>query len=457
MKILCYVRPWGKGQYSEIVEHAFPDAEIFYISDWLNLGSEHLQEKFYYYYNNETKVDGFLSDKIDDVLLRCRLLRELPKQQAVKMIYSMWSAICDVYENVEPDMVIGITVDSYVIDLLRIRANKGGKRYVGFVVNFAKGYFRLTERGEYVPSHSPSDQEVESLYKSFIEDNDKPHFLKQPERGLDVAKIVLLSYLKQKARYIYFQTRKFFSSDKLNYHYLVNIVLSREKTDWKSMLFNKISWYDFSGNNQKKKIFIPLQYFPEATVDYWVKNLEYVSYYKTLFKVLEELSNSKNYEIILKEHPAFLGQRPFGFNDRVTSFKNVSFAKPSIDSLDIIRFSDLVLVWTGTAGFEASIRGLPVIELGMPYYKSGSNYFYLSDIDKLKSVVEKIFSGTVGFNNNKENTLSEIRFLLQGCLKGDFRNPVRKRGKWVYNRGTVTEIANSLREFYTKGHHEIDE
>ena len=66
---------------------------------------------------------------------------------------------------------------------------------------------------------------------------------------------------------------------------------------------------------EKPSLYIPLQMFPEITVDYWCKNLEAIKYYETLEKLINKLHN--NFSLFIKEHPDVMGSRPKNFYSKI--------------------------------------------------------------------------------------------------------------------------------------------
>ena len=138
MKILCYVRPWNKRQIISIVENAFPRAQVNYLGDFLNLGGENLQEKFYIKYEQLAKEIDFSKfnishETVNEIILRCRLLRSLDRSTSYRMIAAMLLSVREVFESTKPDLFISLTVDSYVMHIMSHVSKERNITYFGFI------------------------------------------------------------------------------------------------------------------------------------------------------------------------------------------------------------------------------------------------------------------------------------------------------------------------------------
>ena len=60
-----------------------------------------------------------------------------------------------------------------------------------------------------------------------------------------------------------------------------------------------------------------------------------------------------HFQIILKEHPNFIGYRPPSLHRKIKKIsKDILFLPTYLHISECIKISDLTFVWTGTAGFE---------------------------------------------------------------------------------------------------------
>lgn len=453
MKIITYLRPWIEEQFTDMVNYAYPSANVKYITDFVGSKGEELELSFNNLMSNTNKVseidiEGLSTEEINDIIARCRLLRSIDYEMALKLIYCMWNSISEIFDRFKPDFATGLIVDSYVIDLISRKCEKIGIPYYGIWVNFVKGYFRLTVKGEYKKLYSPREVDVENVWNGLIAKRERPYFIENtPVSPLGVALFELKNQLKKKFRYYYFKTKRMMGNDKYCYHYWTSELLSKTKI---TLNLNVISndWKEKLESKKDLKVFLPLQGFPEATVDYWVPKVDYIDYYKVLFKILDNIQNIPNTLFFIKEHPELLGMlRPKHFYKNLLKYKNVVIVPANLNALDLIEATDSTLVWTGTAGIEAALRGKSVIHLGNPYYVKGKLFHYLESLDNLKEVLSNVAS-QIDYTINKEEQLELIKYLMEGMLPGQFKIPYRSKDKWIYDKNEIREVALSLRNYH---------
>src|SRR5690606_8161969 len=98
-----------------------------------------------------------------------------------------------------------------------------------------------------------------------------------------------------------------------------------------------------------------LQHVPEATVDYWCNDLSVIEYERTLLEVVTH--RSSDFHFVIKEHPNVLGMRHPALYDKLNTIEGVTICPTNVNSNTLVAASDAVLVWTGSVGFEAALRG----------------------------------------------------------------------------------------------------
>lgn len=361
MAVLCYVRPWNERQFKLIAEHAFPNESIHYVSDFPKHRPYFLQEKLVRQFRQEKEGVSLIST--NDIIIRCRLLRNIDSSVAIRLVNSCYKVISDVFDLIKPRYVIGLTVDSYVIDIIQHVAKERGVKYIGLVPLFINGYSRISTRGELNRIREPSDQEIEDVYQRLNVYEEKPDFLNLLESAEQLKALWRKNKTKRYLRLIYMTMMRLRSpSYWYCYHYWSSYLMMRfsvEKVSHK--IFDELKIYN------GKTCYIPLQYFPECTIDYWVERSEKIDYYQVLLDIVNCLSKEQ-IQVYIKEHPNCLSIRPKGFYEKLKSIPNVHLISPAVSSSVVINNTDFTLVWTGSAGMEAALLGKPVVHLGNPYY-----------------------------------------------------------------------------------------
>lgn len=411
MTVLCYVRPWNEEQYKFITEQAFPGEKIQLFSDFPKHAPLFLQEKLVSQFKDKgNKRLNLVSEPVmNDIIIRCRLLRNIDVAVAKSLINACYKVVSDIFDQVNPTHVIGITVDSYITDIIRIISELRCGDYIGLVPMFVDGYCRASSRGEYRKVRDVDSQEINEVYKKLVIGKEKPSFLTSYNSLRDVKKNWIKNAVKNKLRYIYIsQQRRRSAAHKFCYHYWSTEVLGkpkRQKIDL-GYFVNK-----FQHTSDQKSCFIPLQYSPECTIDYWCKDPHAIDYYKKIIEVASFLS-AQGVSVFIKEHPNCLGTRPEGLYPKLAAISGVTLLSPSINSYTVIEGTDFTLVWTGTAGAEAYLSGKPVVHLGDPYYIHDMNEFTRFSAD--------FHMPSLNLENHEDKIKSFIKHLLEGALRAPY-------------------------------------
>jgi len=180
----------------------------------------------------------------------------------------------------------------------------------------------------------------------------------------------------------------------------------------------------------KEVVLIPLQYYPENTIDYWVP-MDFTDYDGVLYDTVESLS--KHYNVVIKEHPAMVTQRPLSFYRRLKHAGKVLFAPALEQSAIALNRADTVLTWNSSVGIEAFFSGKKVITLGKPYYwvKPMVNISKRKDISNLFRIVQKM-------EHPKDHDKSRLlEHLLCSTVLGDLNH---------IDKENVAAVARGVRE-----------
>lgn len=117
---------------------------------------------------------------------------------------------------------------------------------------------------------------------------------------------------------------------------------------------------------------------------------------------------------------------------------SVVFAPTNTNSQELIDLSDAVLVWTGSVGFEAAIRGKPVLTTCDPYYASGDCFKKINlntpayEIKQYMCVFDK--------HQAEQRSLDLITHALSGTLPGRYIID----GSWSDSNAQHIEYAENI-------------
>jgi capsule polysaccharide modification protein KpsS len=119
-------------------------------------------------------------------------------------------------------------------------------------------------------------------------------------------------------------------------------------------------------SSSQPTLFLPLQMSPEATIDYWSTDMKWIDYEDFVCDLVGKFS--PNFRIVVKEHPNVVGFRTAGFYKRLAAIPSCSLVHHKVNSNQILKACDGVIVCTGSVGFEAFLRGKPVFTSSEIFY-----------------------------------------------------------------------------------------
>lgn len=446
--VLCYVRPWNAEQFKYLAKKIEPDAHVVSCSEHSSRDEAGLREGYYRYLKKGKHlkfedVPEISQNEFQDIILRCRLLRKLDKKSARMHSVAMALSMRDVFARFRPGSVYSVTVDSYIIDLLRVFSVVHRIEFNAFIGTFVNGYYRITSRGERTFNSAPEVSFVEDVKGKLLKSNYAPAFnsksLSNPRRS------VYRRWAANVARIPYFWLKRYLTGDKYNYHYWASQLVAMEQ-------FNllpprdpgTVSWRQKLDSTKKPSIFIPLQMFPECTVDYWCQNVGVISYYETLSSIIDRLST--DFHLVIKEHPSVMGSRPSNFYSQLKGDFRVTVVPTYTSSNEVLGKVDSVLVWTGTVGFEAILRGIAVFGLAAPYYAYGDRFMNVSGGMDSGAMVQHIELCKLNPISAEEQE-DLLVFLGQQLYKGNFTND----GTWILDNTQNVIDSEKMLESFRKG------
>lgn len=445
--VLVYVRPWNYHQFEDLANRTWNDAHVEFISEHRGQDSSGFISNFYKNYQETLsddirQVEGLTEGQVDDIIIRCRLLRALERPKALRLIKSALLSVESVFEKFSPDYVLSVTVDSYILHVLSIVCEQRKVEFIGIVPTFINGYFRITTTGEKAANRDVSKNEIIEVKKRLLEDQYRPAWLASSSKSIN--RRANKSWARNLIKPFWFFFYSLIKRDPLNAHYLTTRIISKRYWSIFPKKYSGITQLrqleSICISEKRQKVFLPLQMSPEATIDYWSADPSWVDYESKILRLIDCAPD--HLVFLIKEHPNVLGFRSPGFYKILFSKPNVLALAPSLPSNDILGLSDLVLVCTGSVGFEALLRNKAVLSDSYPFYAPKGQF----------SSIDQFFNKGVSFSDWPEimNADDSIRYVLSGCLKGTFIN----NGTWSkYNQQHLTynmEVADSLKSYISE-------
>ena len=104
MKTICYLRYYNKNQLYSLAKLIRPKYQVKIISEYNPIDETGLN-KIYYQNLNLYKKKFFDKKTENEIILRCRLLRNIKKSEAIKHLNAMAFAINKVFKLEKPNLV----------------------------------------------------------------------------------------------------------------------------------------------------------------------------------------------------------------------------------------------------------------------------------------------------------------------------------------------------------------
>jgi len=169
-------------------------------------------------------------------------------------------------------------------------------------------------------------------------------------------------------------------------------------------------------SDEQKYLYFPLYNIPEYSSNFQS------TMWLNIVSVVEALSKSipGDWIIVLKEHPTGLehNYRQKDFYDQLNRIPNVQFAPVLANGNNLVANAELVFVTVGTSGWEAILKGVPVLSPVECFWDCMGLSHRSSDIESLHEDIKK------AVENNKRISASEretrLVTFLQALLDNSF-------------------------------------
>jgi hypothetical protein len=391
-----------------------------YLCDGRKPGTDDTRARFYDNMRSSKRFTLLSEAERADVLIRCRLLRNIAREKAERLIDAMGSALLSWFEDIRPSAVLCHMVDEYVIHLLSIIARKHGVIFAGYAGSFFPDRIQITRfsGGEPYDVREPTEDEVTAAVADITRKNFRQNYNQKNvyDRGQHAR--AMLRYQVKRA---VFALKGVLESDPENLHYRVTPYIV-ERRNWKDFPTPEVfhaDWREKLEAAGKPALYLPLGYFPESTIDYWVRDTRIIDYEALTLKMAEVLG--RDFTVLVKEHPHMLGARPAAFYRSLCAIPGVLHVPTTEFSPEVLALARAAILGAGSVGVEAALRGVPVFSYSeTSYWFAPSGAFFL-DLGAIESWPGQITRDLETFQPMDE---AGGRALIAQCL----RSTVRRRG-----------------------------
>lgn len=396
--VLVFSRAYIADEFRDNVSPLKDEFDFRFLCDGKKPGTEDTRARFYHYWGNRVDFPGLSEKEIEDVISRCRLLRNLHRSDALRMLHAMAHTLHEYFEANKPDLVLSHLVDEYITHLVSILAARRGIRYIAYVYSYFSGYVQVLEGrdGSPLKFRTPSAEESAAICAKYSVGDFRQDYAQRP-KGTRFRQFK--GILRYNLKLAYFRLMRLIENDPLNMHYLITPYVAEHRrmsdlpdsdvfaADWRTRLVSA------RGNGQTT-LFMPLAFFPEAAIDYWVNDTSIIDYEAKTIEIVGILAQS--YCVVIKEHPHMVGSRNPAFYDRLKGIANVLMVPPDEHGTSLIVLTDATIVGAGSAGVEAGLRNKPVFtycDTSYWFEESGSVFLPLSRTSEWPEMIANALPG----------------------------------------------------------------
>ncbi|WMN12469.1 hypothetical protein QYS49_33675 [Marivirga salinae] len=422
--ILIFKRPFPSFLKFSESYNELRDINPKYISDFKNFGDFPIMNSVYSKIKRSDISEKLYDINYYDIIKRDRYIKHIEEKEAISLINGVWESLEEIISENSFDGFIGMPIDNYILHLLFLKCLDHEIPAICPTSSPLPGYVRIRNLYESYDLREPSLEEVESIYKVLSDRYFRPTWLKKPKK---FQKLLFL-YFKERVKKIVFSYRKWKNSDPYSFHYnciypMPGAITIKSISDaFVRNLFEKdINKIKAITEKYESVVYFPLQFVPENTINYGIKDPNFYQYEKTIETVVNELPN--NVLVIFKEHPDFYAYRRKEFYKKIKSYKNTLLIDLAFPTNDILEISDFVII-TGSAstGIEAIIKNKTVIALGGTYYDPESEVSHnIFSYENLSSINKHLYHKEITETQKRSMIKRILETSVKGILDFEFR------------------------------------
>lgn len=426
--VQVFCRAYLVGRFRENFVPLADRFEFRFLCDGACPGTDDTRADFYRNWRARKMSASLTPAEIDDVLTRCRLLRNIDRREAERMLHAMALTLEAKLDESNPDVVVCHMVDEYVTHLLSILSGKRGIHFLAYVYSYFPGYVQFVDSslGHAPIVREPTDEEVDAIVARLSRGQFRQDYDQKP-RGTRIRQ--LKAVVRYQVKRAYFALKGWSEGDPLNVHYVIIPYLAefRRMRDLPSPAQFDGNWRDrvrAESAAGRRTLFLPLAYFPESTTDYWVRNTKIIDYVEMTLNMLRSLG--RDFALVVKEHPHMVGARPIDVYRAIAAVDGVILVPPDVYVTDVVDEVDAVVLGGGSGGVEARLRGKPVFSFCDTSYwfeASGASYLDLDQMDHWAATISEVLKV------DPDRSAEGNRAFVRKCL----RTTARQRppeGRW---------------------------
>jgi hypothetical protein len=393
------------------------------VSDIRGDGDYDVVDDFYAAYARHYKASATASALLDeaqitDIIARCRLLRWLPKRRAAAMALAMADAFEKVLDAEQPAVIAAFPMDRYVSDVLERVGAKRGIPFFELTASAVPSMSMLLYRGQLITrAADPAPELVEKIVHEIADPLFTPAYVQGAKRFTPAKWLRVFAYFRLRGRF--FKGLSLVKRDPLGLHYLDAQAFLGHKPRLSDIRMCKMVEEDWRAKAEAfpadKRLFIGLQLFPEASIDYWIPDLEMIAHEDLLFDVAQAFTGA-GYAVLVKDHPLQFGFRQVALLDRLKRLPNVVIVPYEVSGNEVLDACGVNFTCTGTLGLQAALTGKVSITTSC-YYTTPEDFILFNHRSEVADLPRRVAAAVV-----PDDLAARQRRIVAHLLKGSFES-----------------------------------
>ena len=191
--------------------------------------------------------------------------------------------------------------------------------------------------------------------------------------------------------------------------------------------------------------YFPLHVEPEIALSLFGR--EYLNQIELIRNIARSLPVT--WKLIVKDHPAGVGRRNFKYYRKLLEIPNVILADHYLESKTIIENAGIVFTVSGFSGFEAVLKGKPVITFGKVFYNilPDSMVRNVVSLQELPDVINDFLSS---YKYSRKEAVSLVAAILKNSVRFNlYEEGLGKKNRVTYGDNTVEQQMKDFVETLT--------
>jgi hypothetical protein len=369
-------------------------ADVTVLSDLRGEGDWSLVDDFYRFMRSGDPaafaLGHFGEAGCAEIILRCRSLRSLDRDLAMKMIGGMTQAIETAFDRLDPRLIVTFTMDRYVIDVMERIARARGIDFLEMTASAIPDQVIFQRRGQPIRLRDPTRAELDEAVDILCNEGFSPVYVRNAKKFSTRTFWQVFAYFS--VRGAFFDVWRYLKRDPLNIHYIDALKRLKHKVRLRDVAvlgFLRKDWQTILDAVPKnRRVFCGLQLYPEASLDYWLRSTDMLAHDDVIVRYCEVLGNA-GYHAFIKDHPLQFGFRQRELLERLSKLPSVTCVPYDVTANYLIERCDVSVTLTGTIGYQAALAGLCSV-VTEAYYADEEHYLHVRNFGEINGIVERI-------------------------------------------------------------------